>query len=497
MVRYRTLRCHFCVRLFNYEDGTATESKYKRGKMQKNNIILSLKNIILFLKILTGHFTGKIKIIILCSTILMLNFINITNTSALSYESEIGIGFTFNPTLSINISSSDLVISNLVPGSSSDSNIINVSVLTNASHGYTLAVDTSSEDLVHSNNIDTFSSIATNANLSSLTADNTWGYSYKLSSNNTWSNYNGLPLHTNTSTTIINTDNQVSKPIDFKIGARAGSTQASGIYTNTITFTAVSKVAPMSLLDSFIASGAEQLNGYFKMQDMTHDICNNVDIEESELQLIDIRDNKIYWVAKLKDGNCWMTQNLDLAGGTEITSELSDVPENYTLPVANGFQEGNKLPNSSQIGFSDNTLAYVYNTGNHTDNCTSPGCYSYYSWIAVTAGSGTNITASNADAPYSICPKNWALAKVNNLVSFYGSGANFYNNAGPGTTPNLLISKCYVNNSFCSRSYGNYWNPNSLYNDTLRAAHTYFGSSNIGSEGVDRRYGLSARCIAK
>ncbi len=66
------------------------------------------------------------------------------------------------------------------------------------------------------------------------------------------------------------------------------------------------------------------------MQDMTSDICANTypttedlaSMTESEKeaaklnpvtkQLYDIRDGKQYWVAKLADGNCWMTQNLAL-----------------------------------------------------------------------------------------------------------------------------------------------------------------------------------------
>ena len=439
-------------------------------------------------------------IVILFSSITINNSIvsiNSNNVSALSYSSRVGVGFTFNPALSVNISPSDLTISNLSPGTIADSNIINVSVASNASYGYTLSANVDNESLVHSNNINTFSSIATNAGLVSLDNSedtNIWGYSTSLDSGATWSNYNGLSSSSNT--TLINTNNNASSNLDFKIAAKAASTQASGTYTGTINFTAVSNVAPMSLLDSFIASGAEQLNGYFKMQDMTHSICENVDIEESELQLIDVRDNKIYWVAKLKDGNCWMTQNLDLDGGTEITSEFSDVPENYTLPTANGFLEGNKLPTSSQIGFSDNTKAYVYNSGKHTNDCSGPGCYSYYSWVAATAGSGANITTNN-NAPYSICPKNWKLPDISGLIPQYGSGysSNFYNNAGPDTIPNFLISKCCINSSFCSSNYGNYWHSTS--NGSTKAIHTYFSSSMINSIGAERKYGLAARCLAK
>ena len=142
-------------------------------------------------KNITPHFTGKEKIITLVSIIIMLSFINIINTSALSYQSSVGVDFTFNPTLSVNISPSDLVISNLTPGTTSDSNIINVSVASNAAYGYTLSaiMNGNDNDLTHTNDTNVFSSIATNASLSSLITDNTWGYSYKLSNDTNWNNY--------------------------------------------------------------------------------------------------------------------------------------------------------------------------------------------------------------------------------------------------------------------------------------------------------------------
>ena len=48
-------------------------------------------------------------------------------------------------------------------------------------------------------------------------------------------------------------------------------------------------------------------------------------------QLIDVRDGKKYWIARLVDGNCWMTQNLDLdfVAGKELTSDTSDVRRSW------------------------------------------------------------------------------------------------------------------------------------------------------------------------
>ena len=238
------------------------------------------------------------------------------------------------------------------------------------------------------------------------------------------------------------------------------------------------------------------------------------------MKAVDKRDGQEYTVARLADNKIWMTKNLNLAGGTEITSELSNVPDGYTLPTANGFQSGNKLPASSTSGFNNDTKAFVYNsTKTSGTDCGRPGCYSYYSWTAATAGSGLSITADNSDAPYSICPKGWKLPSIRTtsvadwktksdfyqLAVAYGmdpsstsqSTAKFYNQAGPGTTPNFLLTGYYYNGSFYGRgSGGHYWSSTSG-NSTI-ANYLYFYSSGVYSAtNHDRRYGSAVRCIAE
>ena len=495
------------------------------------------KNITLNLQSITSHFTEKKKIITLSLIIIMLSFTNITlslsdtfynsNVSALSYQGSAEIKFTFNPTLSINISSSDLVIDNLTPGTTSDSNIVNVSVATNASHGYTLSATVgdslhNNTNLTHANDTDIFSSIATDSNLPNLTTDNTWGYSYRLSSNNntsnssdnsnTWSSYSGLSNET--SKTLISTDSQITKPIDFKIGAKASNAQPSGTYTNTINFIAISKPIPKTIEDiAYMQTFGELLPTDLQS------VKDSME-EEHTYTLKDARDEQDYTIAKLKDGKIWMTKNLNLAGGTEITTELSDVPANYTLPTANGFQEGNRLPESSQTGFSgDSTQAYIYNTGNNTDNCANPGCYSYYSWHAATAGSGVNIATDNTDAPYSICPKGWKLptsrrhistgSDFYNLAVAYGmnhdniadssseTGGKFYIQAGPGTIPSFILAGYYRSNILYIGNTGvYYWSSTSYSAASSRSLVVYRQS--IGTSEVIARYvGFSVRCLAR
>ena len=441
--------------------------------------------------------------------------------------------------------SGDLIIDSLTPGSSSDSNIIEVGVSTNASHGYYLSATVGSSStntsLTHSeNNNYKFTSLSSNVSSLSNFSDNQWGYSYSTDGGANWvsgsqgstsSGYNGLPLDNDdsgaTGITLVNTTNPVANnSIKFKIGAKASNTQPSGTYTNTINFYAITNQTPISFNDAFASAGKEKLLGFYKMQDMNASICNAVE-QEIAGTLIDVRDNQTYRVAKLKDGKCWMVENLNLAGGTKLSSDTTDFESTYSLPTNQGWKNDGSLPDSSESGFDNVNYAYVYNSGN-TTNCGTSGqntpCYSYYSWDAATLGSGRTIAVENTDAEQSICPKGWRLPTSGSssnegwkrgdfyaLAKAYGAnlesadydnssatGANFYNNAGPGTTPNFLLAGFYSNSSFNSGgSLGYYWSATSG-STSADARYLVFSSGGVWSANIyHRRLGFAVRCILK
>ncbi|MBQ3475915.1 hypothetical protein IJH26_00155, partial [Candidatus Saccharibacteria bacterium] len=167
--------------------------------MKQNNITLRLKNI-------TGHLTGVQKIITLCFITLTLCFFNAPHSSALTYQQDIPVSFTFNSSIILTLSSADLRINNLAPGTAADSNIITVSATSNNSTGYVVTATVgdnthsnpsfSNTSLNHKSNTgSTFTSLATNASLANITNDNTWGYTIS-DDGNTWANYSGLPIYT-------------------------------------------------------------------------------------------------------------------------------------------------------------------------------------------------------------------------------------------------------------------------------------------------------------
>ena len=187
---------------------------------------------------------------------------NHTFTSALTYQNSVDVEFTFNPAISISLSDADLIINNLTPGSSSDSNIITVGVSTNAGYGYymtaTVGTSTGNTNLNSTTTSNVFTNLSSNAaTLNDIPADR-WGYSYSKDNGTTWvsgdtnntsTGYNGLPLDNNdngaTGVALLQTDSYTnSNSIKFKIAAHASPTQATGTYTNVINFYAVANPEP-------------------------------------------------------------------------------------------------------------------------------------------------------------------------------------------------------------------------------------------------------------
>lgn len=190
----------------------------------------------------------------------------------------------------------------------------------------------------------------------------------------------------------------------------------------------------------------------------------------------DSRDEQGYYVQKI-GSLCWMTTNLNIAGGTKLTSAKSNVSSDYTLPA------------SSTSGFNNASTAYVYNSGSTTCGNNSP-CYSYYSYVAATAGTNP----SSGAASYDICPKGWRLptqAEFNTLKSSYTTGATLTGSPWYG-----VYAGYYNNSSFRNGgSYGRYWSSTAY--DASLAYYLYFGSSNANVYDGNKGVGYSVRCVAK
>ena len=480
----------------------------------------------------TNYFIGASLLAVLLASGTMIN-----NTHAESSSTNASV--TVANTISLTLTGGDLVINNLTPGSASDSNVITASVTSNSPYGINLSATTGTVGGTTSL-VNTADSNSTFANLDSNKAslanfsDNTWGYSYS-ENGSSWisgdygagatAGYNGLPLDGNdngdSGVVLFNSDSYLgSKSMQFKIGAKSATTQAAGTYTNTVNFYAVTNPEPLPY-----------------MQDMTSTTLNQLlsNVEDTTT-LYDKRDGQAYTIAKLADNKYWMVDNLNIAGGTELSSTDTDFDANYTLPTTNGWTTNNGklvLPasatkNDANNNLTDNTqfstdnYAYVFNSGNK-ENCGASGqntpCYSYYSWDASTLGSGRSISTDNTDAQYSICPKNWKLPTsrttsatnwqtesnfyalahqygLDSTVMTYENDDGFYTQAGPNTIPSFLLAGRYYRGSFdVGGSVGYYWSSTS-YSSAMSARYLNLYSSGVGSaDGISRGYGYSVRCL--
>ena len=289
------------------------------------------------------------------------------------------------------------------------------------------------------------------------------------------------------------------------------------------------------------------------MQHMTPEICASAS-EGDTKQLIDWRDGKTYWVAKLADGNCWMTQNLelDLSTSTPLTSELSDITSSW-IPTNSTYTSAKDGGTVNTIVQSWNLGKYVWKTPNSTDACSSDtnlsksSCASYwqdvsswtpmteyrtdgvsydantqtydahylagnyYSYVAATAGSGTSVTTRGDKAPDSICPKGFELpTSGSSFNSTPGSSYNLLNQYGLTSspisgdnnivkTPLFFVRSGYVSPLdeylYYAGRGGYYWS--SVANSSSNAYSLSFVSNSVIPSGSSNRYiGLSVRCVA-
>ncbi len=76
----------------------------------------------------------------------------------------------------------------------------------------------------------------------------------------------------------------------------------------------------------------EATEGLRIMQEMTPEVCAELKVGVMDYKFLDIRDDKVYNVARYEDGNCWMvdTLDLDLSTGTTLTSANTNLPEGTT-----------------------------------------------------------------------------------------------------------------------------------------------------------------------
>jgi len=197
------------------------------------------------------------------------------------------------------------------------------------------------------------------------------------------------------------------------------------------------------------------------MQNYTKATCQT-EASSANVTVVDTRDNNSYTVRYI-NGNCWMTQNLRIAGGKTLTSSDSNVSANYTIPTTD-LTSGNTY-----------TEGRIHNSGNTTNGY-------WYNYCAASAG--TICTSSNStNATYDICPKGWRLP-----TNSEQSGITSYASAFSPVTGGY-----YYIGSLGNTGSG-YWWSSTAGNTAGRYGLSYNGSS-LNTGGNGRFLGFYVRCI--
>lgn len=312
------------------------------------------------------------------------------------------------------------------------------------------------------------------------------------------SSYNDNLFHT-----IPATWTEVAKKQEGTVNSTTGSqitaiydayisgVQAAGSYTGQVKYVVMhpsSSTQPTTLAKAFENAGKQKVHAtdpltgesgeYYKMQDMNTTICSSTNItgEASQMEAVDIRDNKLYWITKMADGKCWMTENLDLdlisdpqaAGYVALTSENTNLTlygsygyDNAVVNNAsNGYSCSNDSPTcengiitwlperatippsdlNSSTWKNDNNNPYSYDKGNYEPDGYKNGhgkSGNYYNWTAAIASNNSS-SHTNGVAANSICPKGWRLPNTeayefSKLLYAYGVTKDDKNSSGYAT----------------------------------------------------------------
>lgn len=244
------------------------------------------------------------------------------------------------------------------------SDTITVTGSTNNAFGYTISFNVNNEynDLKHANpQVDSFIPSITEDKVPADFPATSWGYSIDAE------NYKKAPLE---STNIFETSAKGERSDTLTVGAKAAANTAAGDYENELLFTIIANTP-----STFTLSDITYL------QEMTPEVCANTSTPSvsdgantPQYQLIDMRDNKTYWVAKLADGSCWMTQNLDLNLTTDmvLTPADTDITANWS-PEHDTVNSFNDLPEQDGTHGTHNSSGGYYVWGASYD----PGDYYY------------------------------------------------------------------------------------------------------------------------
>ena len=227
------------------------------------------------------------------------------------------------------------------------------------------------------------------------------------------------------------------------------------------------------------------------MQNMSTSECTT-----TPKQVYDNRDNQVYLIQRLRDGNCWMVENLNLGAITlvnDLTSANSNLSSTVSASTFNSWAsatETETLTAGKFISLSD------YDIENGMDFAT---IYNYY------AASGGTLSSDSYDYNNSIdiCPAGWRMSTGGNLKGEVHSLYSLYDEkASALIAPTILGGTNFVRAGLFNSSgldvngiKGGIWT--STREDGSKSYISMYGNSFTNNTSELRSSYLGVRCRLK
>ncbi len=476
-----------------------------------------------------------------------------TPATAITYQEDATVRFTFNSELSVRLDTANIEILDLTPGTSSDSNVIGITIDTNNMVGYTATASVgdstyNTTNMIHTNGTNFFASLGIAASESTISTDNTWGYATSTDNGSSWSNFSGLPIYTDTAKEIAVTNSPASDSLKFKINAKAATSQAAGDYRNVINFTVVANVPPKGIDDAlgivYPDPPQDPETHYPTIQSINEEVCDLVEAIDESTVVTDIRDHKNYHVAKLRDGRCWLQDDLALnLTNSSVKQRTTSQNTNANTASLQALFNGGRVEGDSSTdkyatravsafagsrsygaplidaSLENKTIQDYPSSSDTMEEAKDWKFGIYYNYCALSAGSycygddenaGTNYDAPGTavDAEYDICPVNWRLptggqpngdgGEYYKLQAFYRD-SNYQYYTGMRKALRLPMTGYHDGTGVWMQGYDGHW-PSATYEQNFPANMAALYSSYYSLDGLNsigRANGYNVRCITK
>ncbi len=274
-----------------------------------------------------------------------------------------------------------------------------------------------------------------------------------------------------------------------------GSACTGTTYTAGATYTLTSGSANDVTLYALWEQSAEAMQDFW---------CSELTTGQTTT-LVDARDNIEYNVAKLADGKCWMLDNLAFNGkdnqgsGSYVTMNDSNTnisgSATWNDTIRTGWTSGTQ--NSYTASYINDASKSVVSS-NAKDQAGQWKVGVYYNYCAATVGTICT-DGTTTEATQDVCPKGWRLPTGGGSGEFQ----TLYNNGSYNTYDkyrdalHLPLSGWFYDGQPDSQASSGRWWSSTAYHGTARY-NLYVATSGINpANGLNRRYGLSIRCVAK